>query len=351
MLEYLPIVAIALAATSLVVTIVIGIRTGNIFPAKLEFHFSDSPTLPKSVRKTRGHTPPVAIAFCNSRLTVAASTIRLPLFVRNASGKKIDHVTIALTYPAAYFIHNEEHEGAIEEALKQFPERARDLRQIPRQLAMRECLVIGELVTLRYNVGLLRAGESFSCEEMLRFPKRGRAFHDARFSDRMFGTILEKLRELPQLLGVCHVHASILSDSMRPIRRCITVINAHGKLENAQTEILNPFADAHWLNAMPRGESFRRIVPHSPWKRPPRPVEESFVDLRSNSGKFEIASDGNVVLVSHWLDGIEMRGSSVMQMPGYDYFRLPRRVDSVDWALRSIGYQRVRERNVSPSTP
>lgn len=345
MLDYLPIVAIALAATSLIVTIVIGVRSGNIFPAKLEFHFSDSPSLPKSVKKMRGDKPPVAIAFCNDRLTLAAQAIRLPLFVRNTSGKKIDHVSIALIYPAAYFIHNEEHEAAVEEALKQFPEHARELRQIHRQLAIRECSVIGELVTLRYNVGLLRAGESFSCEEMLRLPGRGKAFQDARFSDRMFGTILAKLRELPQLLGVCHVHASILSDSMRPIRRSITAIIAHGKLENAQTEILNPFADAHWLNAMPRGESFRRIYPPLPWKPYPRPVEESFVNLISNTGKFEIARGGSVVLVSHWLDGIQMRGASVMEMPGYDYFRLPRRVDSVAWALRTIGYQKVRKKD------
>ena len=255
MLQYLPLIAIALAATSLIVTVIIGVRTGNIFPAKLEFHFSDGPSLPKSVKKTRGDKLPIAIAFCNRRLTVAAQAIRLPLFVTNTSGKKIDHVSISLSYPAAYFIHNEEHEAALADSLKGFPEHARELRQINRQLAIRECAVLGELVTVRYNVGLLRPGEFFSCEEMLRLPSRGRAFKDARYNDRMFSTILAQLRDLPQLLGVCRLEASICH-SMRPIR----ALQSSRESWELANRILNPFADAHWLNAMPRGEAFAVCV-------------------------------------------------------------------------------------------
>lgn len=301
-LQFLPIIAIVLAATSLIVTLLIGVRTRNIFPAKLEFHFRSSPELHPSIPKRLRDKVPVATAFVHSRLTVAAYAIRLPLFIKNTSAKKISDVSVSLLYPEAYFIPNEEHKEAIEEAQQKFPQHAKGLGGIFRQLDLRECTALGGLVNVRYNIGSLRPGESFSCEELMRVPQRGKAFADRRYELTMFGAILERLKDLPQLLGVCHVTASILSEAMHPIRRQITVIAGHSDSDKAQIELFNPFAEAHWLNEMPRGGKFRRNPMRWPWKRLPPLVDESPVDVVFPQGKFELTEDRQIALVSDWLE-------------------------------------------------
>jgi hypothetical protein len=330
-----PIIGIA----ALLLAAVVAMRNRTLFPPKLDFQFRILDKLPpRAPRKLKKE--PVALVITSEDAKQVLSEARFPIVVRNNSRRRIGEVSIELWYPSSYFVGNDEHEKAAEEALEAFPHRKEPLDLILAELARRSAVRMGEMVYVTYDIGALRPGEIRAFHETIRVPDRTLAFADPRFADNLFGKILDLLRHVPNISGLCHVQARVLSDLNKPISRRIDVLVCQGGLKELDDGVLAPYARAHWLNEDTKGIYLKAppILP-SWWRRMTRdrPVDIVLAKLAYDTAK---ADDNHMMLV--WDDILHsVYARSWVRLPGYRYHDLPRKIPNVDYALLSIGYGRI----------
>lgn len=341
--EWTPILPVIIGAAALFLALVVAARNRTLFRPRLSVHFR----LPVEFHQKRAgwmKREPVALFVLNK--PQAPTQIHLPIHIENNSRRKISDVSLELVYPRTFFVNNRGHTQNFDELLVHFPNREEEVNSLKHHLSKRTSRAAGELVFVTYDIGTLRPGQSEVFYESINLPSRDKSFTDERFEGTLFGEILQNLKEMPAIRGVCHVRGRLFSDLNRPTYAWINAVSAKGgpfsNLANhaLADEIMEPYGAAHWLGRYPDRPYFGPRLPF------PRAYRQPFsrrmtVDMIYPKLTHEARKLSDSFIAAIWFDGMGSSfGYGYVNLPGYDYFKLPRGI-SRDEALLSIGFGRI----------
>lgn len=276
----------------------------------------------------------------------ALTQIHLPIHIENNSRRKISDVSLELVYPRAFFVNNRGHAQNFDELLVHFPNREEEVDGLRHHLSKRTTRAAGGLIFVTYDIGTLRPGQSEVFYELINLPSRDLSFTDERFEGTLFHEILQRLKELRAIRGICHVRGRLFSDLNKPTYAWINTVSAKAgpftALANRALtdELIEPYGAAHWLGEYPDRPYYGPRLPFPRAYRQPL-SRKMTVDMIYPKFTREARKLSDSFIAAIWFDGMGSSfGYGYVTLPGYDYFKLPCGITR-DEALLSIGFGQI----------
>lgn len=327
-----------LAAFSLSVAVVIGIRSRNIFAPKLRLSLGYAENVPKPKK----FSPRINIIAMSSSAGAEFNCF-FHVHVKNESKRKISDVIVELNYPEEFCLRTSDILKSVQEFRGSGiqPRDIDDGDRVADLMGRREQMNFGGMCRSRYDFGTLRPGESISFFEPIRI---GGSKREIKF---VSNTIFERIRELltvdRRIQAAFRVSASVLCDLSPPSRKAIDVIVATAVREDLESLLKDAVCKAYWLNDMPGGRTYFRPSTIFFEKFIPKITDKWSVVINLLPVNFKSkASDGQVAVAAYHDAEDEEIVSAEMIMPGFDIYN--RRYDglSTDMLAKTIGYIRLR---------
>jgi len=341
MLDVAKILPVLIGVSGLLFGAFLAIRNRTIYKPNLVFSFR-RPELSDGEFAADPKKKPLEAHFILNPPEQLAKDMRVPIHVKNAGRRKISDVVVEITYPLQYSVSNKQHSDLIERARTAFPDTLDDPDEFKKFLDMRQGSQLGDLYRVRYDVGILRPGDSMTFYELMKLPDRNVAFSDARYQNKLFAKILGLLSELHQVLGICRVEACVFSELGDPLRAQVNLVSVRGTWKDCQSTVLIPYGEAFWLNDFPVGRRYRRLWLKD-WLKNKDVIKVATADLTLPKVVWRTAStDETTVVLGTGVDPFGgTHGMGELRLPGYDVFNLEHDITTVDEAFEKSGFRRV----------
>jgi hypothetical protein len=269
---------------------------------------------------------------------IFAADLHLPIALRNFSRRPLNRIVVEVTYPAPFFISNQEIGRRSDLLLEKFGAKMEaDEAAAKRFIQSRHASPLGPAVRIRYDLGTLTPGESFVFTEMFLLPEKSDAFIPGFYEPTAFKHVLSQMSEESSLRAAFPVQITVFSELTSPKAHELDVILCTDKAKEAG-DPLAAYANAHWLGSYPGGQRFVKLNPFSRKSV----VREVPVDLILLERDVAVSpkKDGFIALTTSPNPQKSRYGIASLFLPGYEPRKLPAEVTTAEEALRRLGFLR-----------